>query len=78
MHYTSGTTGKPKGAVHAHIAALQHMATGQWALDLHDEDIWQLCESRIDRAVFIIQTILLNAVEQLVFVWIEPDICPRR
>lgn len=40
MHYTSGTTGKPKGAVHAHIAALQHMATGKWALDLHDEDIY--------------------------------------
>ena len=40
MHYTSGTTGKPKGAVHAHMAALQHMATGRWALDLHDEDIY--------------------------------------
>ena len=40
MHYTSGTTGKPKGAVHAHLAALQHMATGRWALDLHDEDIY--------------------------------------
>jgi acetyl-CoA synthetase len=40
MHYTSGTTGKPKGAVHAHMAALQHMATGRWALDLHDDDIY--------------------------------------
>ena len=40
MHYTSGTTGKPKGAVHAHRAALQHMATGRWALDLHDDDIY--------------------------------------
>ena len=40
MHYTSGTTGKPKGAVHAHLAALQHMATGRWALDLHDDDIY--------------------------------------
>ena len=40
MHYTSGTTGKPKGAVHAHMAALQHLATGRWALDLHDEDIY--------------------------------------
>ena len=40
MHYTSGTTGKPKGAVHAHLAALQHMATGRWALDLHEDDIY--------------------------------------
>jgi acetyl-CoA synthetase len=40
MHYTSGTTGKPKGAVHAHIATLQHMATGRWVLDLHDDDIY--------------------------------------
>ncbi len=40
MHYTSGTTGKPKGAVHAHLAALQHLATGKWALDLHDDDIY--------------------------------------
>ncbi len=40
MHYTSGTTGKPKGAVHAHMAALQHLATGRWALDLHDEDVY--------------------------------------
>ena len=40
MHYTSGTTGKPKGAVHAHMASLQHLATGRWALDLHDDDIY--------------------------------------
>lgn len=40
MHYTSGTTGKPKGAVHAHIAALQHLATGKWALDLHEDDVY--------------------------------------
>jgi len=40
MHYTSGTTGKPKGAVHAHQAAIQHYATGKWALDLHDDDIY--------------------------------------
>ena len=29
-----------QGAVHAHMAALQHMATGRWALDLHDDDIY--------------------------------------
>ena len=40
MHYTSGTTGKPKGAVHRHIAVLQQYATGKWALDLHPDDIY--------------------------------------
>jgi acetyl-CoA synthetase len=40
MHYTSGTTGKPKGAVHCHNAVLQHYMTGKWALDLHAEDIY--------------------------------------
>ncbi len=40
MHYTSGTTGKPKGAVHRHNSVLQQYATGKWALDLHAEDIY--------------------------------------
>jgi len=40
MHYTSGTTGKPKGAVHRHYAGIQHYATGKWVLDFHDDDIY--------------------------------------
>ena len=40
MHYTSGTTGKPKGAVHCHQAALGHYATGKWALDLQEDDVY--------------------------------------
>ena len=40
MHYTSGTTGKPKGAVHRHLAILQQYATGKWALDLHKDDVY--------------------------------------
>ena len=40
MHYTSGTTGKPKGAVHCHFAVLQHYATGKWILDFHKDDIY--------------------------------------
>ena len=40
MHYTSGTTGKPKGAVHRHQAIVQQYATGKWALDFHDDDIY--------------------------------------
>ncbi|MCP4604703.1 MAG: acetate--CoA ligase [Proteobacteria bacterium] len=40
MHYTSGTTGKPKGAVHRHYAIVQQYATGKWVLDLHEDDIY--------------------------------------
>ena len=40
LHFTSGTTGMPKGAVHVHGAVLSHYATGKYALDLHPEDIF--------------------------------------
>src|SRR6266850_447706 len=40
MHYTSGTTGKPKGAAHVHQAIHGHWATAKYVLDLHDDDIY--------------------------------------
>ncbi len=40
LHFTSGTTGTPKGAVHVHGAAVAHYATGKYALDLHPEDVF--------------------------------------
>ena len=40
MHYTSGTTGKPKGAVHRHNSVLQQYITGKWCLDLQPEDLY--------------------------------------
>ena len=40
LHFTSGTTGTPKGAVHVHGAVATHWATGRYALDLHAEDIY--------------------------------------
>ena len=40
LHFTSGTTGRPKGAVHVHAAVLAHLVTGRYALDLHPDDIF--------------------------------------
>jgi len=40
MHYTSGTTGKPKGAAHVHGAIIGQYATGKYVLDLHDDDLY--------------------------------------
>lgn len=40
LHFTSGTTGTPKGAMHVHGAVLTHWVSGKYALDLHPDDIF--------------------------------------
>jgi len=40
LHFTSGTTGKPKGVLHVHAAVTAHLATARWVLDLQDGDVY--------------------------------------
>ncbi|MGR3218235.1 MAG: acetate--CoA ligase [Candidatus Anammoxibacter sp.] len=40
MHYTSGTTGKPKGAMLVHQAIICQYATAKYVLNLKDDDIY--------------------------------------
>ncbi len=40
MLYTSGTTGKPKGVIHAHRGILHGYITASWVLDLKPSDMY--------------------------------------
>ncbi len=40
LHFTSGTTGMPKGALHVHQAVLTHYTTGKYVLDFHEGDVF--------------------------------------
>jgi acetyl-CoA synthetase len=40
LHYTSGTTGKPKGALHVHSSIIAQYLTSKWVLDLQSDDIY--------------------------------------
>ncbi|HSD87837.1 MAG TPA: acetate--CoA ligase [Kofleriaceae bacterium] len=40
LHFTSGTTGRPKAAIHVHGAVVAHHATAKMVLDLHPDDVF--------------------------------------
>jgi acetyl-CoA synthetase len=40
LHYTSGTTGMPKGVQHVHYSLISQYLTGKWVLDLTEDDIY--------------------------------------
>lgn len=40
LHYTSGTTGQPKGALHVHNSIFSQSLTTKWVLDLTLDDIY--------------------------------------
>jgi len=40
LHYTSGTTGQPKGVKHVHYSLISQYLTSKWVLDLQEDDIY--------------------------------------
>ena len=40
LHYTSGTTGQPKGVKHVHYSLISQYISAKWVLDLQDDDIY--------------------------------------
>lgn len=40
LHYTSGTTGQPKGVKHVHYSLISQYLTSKWVLDIQDDDVY--------------------------------------
>ncbi|MBI2521112.1 MAG: acetate--CoA ligase [Bdellovibrio sp.] len=40
LHFTSGTTGRPKGAMHVHGAVIYHKLSRKWAFDFKQDDVF--------------------------------------
>ena len=40
LHYTSGTTGKPKGAQHVHYSLISQYISAKYVLDITDDDMY--------------------------------------
>ena len=77
MHFTSGTTGTPKGAVHAHGAVVAHLATGQQVFGLKPDDVyWCTADPGwITNTVYALIVPLVNGCTAVVD---EADFDPRR
>jgi len=77
VHFTSGTTGTPKGALHAHGAVLSHLVTGRQVFDLVPDDVyWCTADPGwITNTVYALIVPLVNGCTAVVD---EAEFDPRR
>jgi acetyl-CoA synthetase len=77
VHFTSGTTGTPKGAVHAHGSVLSHLVTGKQVFELQPDDVyWCTADPGwITNTAYSLVAPLLNGCASVAD---EADFDPRR
>ncbi|HTH16094.1 MAG TPA: AMP-binding protein, partial [Magnetospirillum sp.] len=77
VHFTSGTTGTPKGALHSHAAVLSHLVTGRQVFDLRADDVyWCTADPGwITNTAYALITPLVNGCTSVID---EADFDPRR
>lgn len=77
VHFTSGTTGTPKGAVHNHGSVLSHLLTGRQVFDLTADDVyWCTADPGwITNTAYALVSPLVNGCASVVD---EADFDPRR
>ena len=68
LHFTSGTTGLPKGVIQSHASAVQFFITGRLALDFHPDDVfWCTADSGwVTGTSYGIFSPLLNGVSSVI------------
>lgn len=66
LHFTSGTSGEPRGVIQSHEATVAQIATSRYALDLHPQDVfWCTADPGWAMATYGLVAALLHGSTQI-------------